>query len=143
MRQEEKNLLLKDLCTRLPYQVKVKLHDEICTVLGYVDDFIILTSDTPIGQQTNIVNVKPYLRPMESMTEEEGKELERLFCEIDAPCWVDTTYGCVTFAGDNDFIDAEIAEVYTDWLNAHHFDYRGLIPIGLALEAPKDMYNVK
>ena len=80
---------------------------------------------------------------MSSMTEEEGKELEDLFHKIDSPCWVDTTYGCVTFAGDNDFIDAETAEVYTDWLNKKMFDYRGLIEKGLALEAPKDMYRTE
>ena len=116
MTKEDKELLLKDLCGRLPYQVKVKLHDEICTVLGYVDDFIILTSDTPIGQQTNIVNVKPYLRPMSSMTEEE-LDLYRTLK------WTKLEHEVV------------------DWLNSHHFDYRGLIEKGLALEAPEGMYN--
>jgi len=123
MTKEEKELLLKDLCGRLPYQVKVKLHDEICTVLGYADDFIILTSDTPIGQQTNIVNVKPYLRPMSSMTKKE-KEWYHLY-----------GINCTTCT-------ANCAELVIDWLNKKMFDYRGLIEKGLALEAPEDMYKV-
>jgi len=121
MTQEEKELLLKDLCGRLSYQVKVKLHDEICTVLGYVDDFIILTSDTPIGQQTNIVNVKPYLRPMSSMTEEEKIGYQAYF----------------------NYDGVEYPEEYIDWLNEHHFDYRELIGRGLALEAPEGMYKTE
>ena len=61
-------------------------------------------------------NFKPYLRPMSSMTEEE---------EI----YYNTIYTTLKFYEKE------------DWLNAHHFDYRGLIPMGLALEAPKDMYK--
>ena len=137
MTRENKNLLLKDLCARLPYGVICQLSNNNGDVsitekleLGGLEHFISGTMD-----------VKPYLRPLSSMTEEEGKELEHLFCEIDAPCWVDTEYGCVNFAGGNDFIDTEIAEVYTDWLNKKMFDYRGLIEKGLALEAKEDMYK--
>ena len=137
MTQENKNLLLKDLCARLPYGVTCQLSNNNADVsitekleLGGLEHFISGTMD-----------VKPYLRPMSSMTEEEGKELEDLFCEIDAPCWVDTEYGCINFAGGNDFIDTEMAEVYTDWLNKNMFDYRGLIEKGLALEAPKGLYE--
>lgn len=153
MTQEQKELLLKDICTRVNYKVMCSIYriddcdvgwrDEILT--GYFNNGIFYEfylGKTPISID-DISKIKPYLRPMSSMTEEEGKELERLFSEIDAPCWVDTTYGCVTFAGDNDFIDTEIAEIYTDWLNAHHFDYRGLIEKGLALEAKEGMYNIK
>ena len=136
MTQEEKQLLLIDLSARLPYNVVIRCTD------NDTDYKCFLTTDilNEILHNFEYYDYKPYLRPMESMTEEEGKELEDLFCEIDAPCWVDTKYGCVNFAGGNDFIDTEMAEVYTDWLNAHHFDYRGLIPMGLALEAPKGMY---
>lgn len=60
-------------------------------------------------------NIKPYLRPMSSMTKEEKKEYNKLLC------W-------------------RSPKKVFDWLNAHHFDYRGLIKKGLALEAPKEMY---
>lgn len=137
MTQEDKELLLKDLCARLPYGFTIhRPSDNANLKIKDIDDFAHFLEYSE-GEE-----FKPYLRPISSMTEdEEGKELERLFCEIDAPCWVDTEYGCVNFAGGNDFIDTEMAEVYTDWLNAHHFDYRGLIEKGLALEAPADMYK--
>ena len=79
----------------------------------------------------DIEDVKPYLRPMSSMTEEErneyfdfrNQELQRVaLAEVGR--------------------ESTIAEI-SDWLNAHHFDYRGLIPMGLALEAPKDMYKTE
>ena len=59
MVQEDKELLFKDLCARLPYGLKVSLHNEIHTLLGYCDDYIMLTANVPTGQQTNIVNIKP------------------------------------------------------------------------------------
>ena len=67
--------------------------------------------------------IKPYLRPMSSMTEEEKKE-ERKLWDI-----VTTTRN-------------DLHYLYTDFLVSHHFDYRGLIPMGLALEAPEGMYKV-
>jgi len=157
MKQEDKEVLIKDLSARLPYGVKVSLHDEengdLTGVLYAVyptEERVIVDDLSKAIAHQNVRcggfkfeenNVKPYLRPMSSMTEEEGKELEQIFCEIDAPCWVDTEYGCVNFSGGNDFIDTEIAEVYTDWLNKKMFDWRKLIEKGLALEAPKGMYN--
>ena len=122
MTQEEKELLLKDLCARLSYQPICEFTDtenDFCTAtaaLGYsLRDFI-----------AGKVLIKPYLRPMSSMTEEERKEYELL-----------ANHCIVTSIG---FIHFEAAPLI-DWLNAHHFDYRGLIPMGLALEAPEDMYK--
>ena len=131
MTQEDKELLLKDFCARLPYGVKVQHQheeylDEIQTiehisrqygeietesVLGFVDDF------------------KPYLRPMSSMTEEEVKEFYDVEC-------IDAKVGYIKPTWNWHFTINGI-----DWLNAHHFDYRGLIEKGLALEAPEGMYN--
>ena len=123
MTQEDKELLLKDLCTRLPYGVKVKIVDE--DILRYDRDeegFIIgkenVNDDCFVIQCSSDSYVlvyndfKPYLRPMSSMTEEEKKE-------------------CLKIT----FVEA------TDWLNSHHLDYRGLIEKGLALEAPPGMYE--
>lgn len=114
MKQEDKQLLLKDLCARLPYKVIV----HICsrgenTVRDVIlsEDNITNAFEVPEGWWKEI---KPYLRPMSSMTEEESKEFANM--EI---------------VGYNNY----------DWLNAHHFDYRGLIEKGLALEAPEGMYK--
>ena len=125
MTQEDKELLLKDICARIPNHVKTELHGEVCTVLGYFDDFVMLTSNTPLGQQTNIANIKLYLRPMSSMTEEEKKEYWAFF----------TTDG---HGFPTDDVDKHKIDEYLDWLNAHHFDFRGLIPKGLAIEVTKE-----
>lgn len=110
MTQEEKELLLKDLCARLPYGVMIQSVGEI-KMLGMtdIDD---IESFMP----------KPYLRPMSSMTEDESMEYYILYD--------------IALADGTHYI-------ITDWLNVHHFDYRGLIDKGLALEAPEGMYYSK
>ena len=141
---EDKKLLLADLCSRLPYGIIVRcdkyknLPDVPCFEYKGEGMFKLYVDELPI----EVEFIKPYLRPMSSMTNEEGKELEHILCEIDAPCWVDVEYGSVNFASGNDFIDAEIAEVYIDWLNKKMFDYRGLIEKNLALKALTGMYGI-
>ena len=111
MTQEEKQLLLQDLCARLPYGVKYQdrieggIHILSLGIIHHYERFI------------------PYLRPMSSMTEEEKEELSKVALV------------------DNEGTVSDIPE-YVDWLNAHHFDYRGLIERGLALKAPEGMYNL-
>ena len=131
MTQEQKQLLLKDLCARIPNHVKVELHGEICTCLGYFDDFVMLTSNTPLGQQTNVANVKPYLRPMSSMTEEEKIELCTIAYAPDEMKTIEEKLYVIKINAKN----------AADFYNEHHFDYRGLIPMGLALEAQEGMYK--
>jgi len=138
MTQEEKNLLIKDLCARLPYHIFIEWDD------GYarlnIDRFKSIVSNE-FGDNWK----RPYLRPMSSMTEE---ELNELFDTED-----------IDFNGNGELVrramlaysegkeiesnalfSMQYAKVI-DWLNAHHFDYRGLISIGLALEAPEGMYK--
>jgi len=122
MTQEEKELLLKDLCARLPYGIFVKENRE------YLDDIpTIYTDDSPtiytFDYHPCIDNCKPYLRPMSSMTEEEKGEYKKL---IDC----------------SDYTAFTTSDKVIDWLNKYQFDYRGLIPMGLALEAPEDMYSL-
>jgi hypothetical protein len=160
MTQEEKLLLLKDLCARLPYKVKVynKTFKEptIQTLYGKISDneFLMEETYTSVGidgddfgsfnkrHYTGYVDfIKPYLQPMSSMTEEELKEFKRLkqmSVTVVMPNGVSLlkpTY-IVDLEDDGDGLN----HLY-DWLNSHHFDYRGLIEKGLALEAPKDMYK--
>lgn len=140
MKKEDKELLLKDLSARLPYGVKI-LHegwnyewdDELSTVERVVgiDDKFIYTKviNTHNGEEyrddkhtISLFDDKLFLRPMESITEEEKKEynLTKALSIVDYPT-------LKSF----------------DWLNAHHFDYRGLIEKGLALPSPKGMYTFK
>ena len=113
MTQEEKSLLLKDLCARLPYGVVVELDEKFGFNKGthkLVKELLDLYC---------VEGVKPYLRPMSSMTEEELEKYDDL--EWDA-----------------DF--EHLSLPLLDWLNKKMFDYRGLIPMSLALEAPEGMY---
>ena len=136
MENEYKELLLRDLCARLPYGVKIKFAfnkdvEKINNLIYVSDDeqsyihnsCLILTEDN-IKYVFNdwLDECKPYLRPMSSMTEEERKEynLTKVLSIVDYPT-------LKSF----------------DWLNAHHFDYRGLIEKGLATTAPEGMYTFK
>jgi hypothetical protein len=127
MTQKEKELLLQVICMMLPYGVRVKLN-------GRRETSNKLTIDWLYAYSRHIEDIKPYLRPMSSMTEEEKVEYDQL------------CYNCQ----EQDSVDYNITQldrtqlIYViDWLNAHHFDYRGLIPMGLALPAPEYMYATK
>lgn len=109
MKPEEKDLLLKDLCARLPYGVIFK--NRISGRTAFLPDVTIESF------MANIEFLQPYLRPMSSMTEEEKIKLSL------SQIYAFTHYN-------------EIAKM--DWLNEHHFDYRGLIDRGLAIEVTKD-----
>ena len=135
MTQEEKKLLLKDLSTRLPYGVKIKrstcpINLSVTGILGeYVHHTPYYVGGNIEIKTTKIDEVKPYLRPMSSMTEEERTEYFLLKHRDNDR--------------DDNIILIDEASMLINWLNKHHFDYRGLIPMGLALEAPEGMYNTK
>ena len=116
MTQEDKELLLKDLCARLAYHTRVKVWLKDGT-----------TEEGPLDLEHNygdvlrdafyyneIVKIKPYLFPLSSMTEEQKKEYNLL----------------------RNIVDNELYDTWEsiDYLNAHHFDYRGLIEKGLAID---------
>ena len=119
MTQEDKELLLRDLSARLAFHCRV--------FYEYVDDLdnktygYSLTLNTWCIDELNADKavVKPYLRPMSSMTEEEEKEI----------CQFMKDYNLLPGPDKAGVFCGEI----TDWLNVHHFDYRGLIEKGLAI----------
>ena len=117
MTKEEKELLLKDLCARLPYGVK-GLHrgqvHKLFTIDGREVNGACIQVDG-YNAWFPVETFKPYLRPMSSMTEEENKEFGN----------------CVTIYDD------------VDIMLSHHLDCRGLIEKGLALEALEGMYESK
>lgn len=120
MTREDKELLLKDLSGRLPYGVICDCLHDYHTKASAVDAEDLTVYYPYCDEWEPIGYCKPYLRQMSSMTEEEISEYKHFIAFSGNPI------------GSADFID---------WLNSHHFDYRGLIEKGLALEAPKDMYN--
>lgn len=130
MTKKQKQLLVKALCGYLPYGLKIckekpsflkKDGMHIQDVQGIDLALMILLTNT----STRIEDMKPYLRPMSSMTEKERAKYLK--------------------ACDKETDDALAQPRYSgvDWLNEHHFDYRGLIGMGLALEAEEGMYDSK
>ena len=133
MTQEERQLLLKDICARLPYGV-------ICDMWFEGNESDKITEVLKCGGLMRLMNsefnfiAKPYLRPMSSMTEEERRYLlEELGFDEDLENGELNDFGSYVYHSVN------VLPLF-DWLNAHHFDYRGLIDKGLALEAPEGMY---
>lgn len=148
MTQENKELLLKDLCARVPYRVKchyncvTRMDTMVIRKANCVEPLIGImpTFDGHIGfmvgcDKINALegDIKPYLRPLSSMTDEEITEYWKSEgIELD---YADKRY---PLKGDR-----HITLQTQDWLTAHHFDFRGLIEKGLALEAPADMYKTE
>lgn len=120
MTPQDRKLLLKDLCGRLPYGVVLDCGSKICgeylTSINMkpFDGGPLINGDWDIGE------VKPCLRPMGSMTEEERERY----------LFLDANLGRYSTKED--------ARDLIDFLNAHHFDYRGLIEKGLAIEVTED-----
>ena len=111
MTREQKDILLKYLCARLPYGVK--LYWENCNYGDKVKNLVSIDEFGMVNDEFPIEECKPYLRPLSSMTEEERAECDKSY-----------------FHGN--IVDD------IDWLNAHHFDYRRLIDKGLAIEVTED-----
>ena len=113
MTQEEKELLIKDLCARLPYGVKMSVNDrvEVLQGINMVDNIVEYSSFLA----SEIEYCKPYLFPLSSMTDEQEKEYNNLNCY---------ELGCFPHS-----------EEALDYLTKNHFDYRYLIEKGLAIDA--------
>lgn len=142
MTQEQKELLLlKDLCARLPYGIMAKFGDsnpsKITNITQYADSnsWFVESEGESDGMICPINNVKPYLFPLSSMTEEQKYDFYCRFVEnqidfddfkefyLDGGMW----HKLLTSLDDFDSIN--------DWFHKNHFDYRGLIPMGLAIDA--------
>ena len=148
MTQENKELLLKDLCGRLPYEVLgqceldssydtsfdtiIQTHKFDAVVYGLKADSLFVYplienkdeqefANEEVANGIDILDFKPYLFPMSSMTEEQWEEYQKIRM-------IDWVHGDI----NGTFINASLI---VDWLNTHHFDYRGLIEKGLAIDA--------
>lgn len=143
MTQEDKELLLKDLSSRLPYGVKVAFfnedltyHSEPKTLTGIecINNLNYSSLEDEDGNTTIVEFVKPYLFPLSSMTEEQLYNNPIGFSQM------------LTIKADRDWenitINRRAYYKLVDWFNKNHFDYRGLIEKGLALDATgKNIYN--
>lgn len=113
---DETELLIKDLCARAPYNTIVSVADFTEGKVTWNKEKLTLSLLHRIEKEEGAWGfIKPYLRSMDDMTEEEAEEFSNM--------------GIVGYQN-------------YDWLNSRHFDYRGLIEKGLAIKAPKGMYKI-
>lgn len=138
MDKNSKELLLQDICSRLLYGVKCDIGDNkpytLSSISNDYDGILIIFKEKKNGfnMEVYITEVKPYLFPLSSMTDEQHDELHYI---------LDTSVGFHKY--DNAFLDKDgYSEVSMfnilkaiEWLNKNHFDYRGLIEKGLAIDA--------
>lgn len=159
MTQEHKEILIRDLCGRLPYGVKEyiknwsnlsrKYYEGVYTVESIDPSLNTIFADSERSCVEVIVGyddyeIKPYLFPMSSMTEEQAKELSILYGIKDILS-IKITDEYIDFEVDDGFCSIETKTIWYneiissieifDWLNKNHFDYRGLIPMELAINA--------
>ena len=138
MTQEDKDLLFIDICARIPYGVKVEAKGLLKTIMDDYDNRDIINAHVlnglnlrdyfktysidciekiPLFNRKGVCNIKPYLFPLSSMTMEQAQQWHK-------------------YANDRGGLAPS-----TDWLNKNHFDYRGLIEKGLAIDATgKNIY---
>ena len=128
MTQEDKNLLLKDLCARLPYGVKMNhiadSEHSPKTLIGVAKDMITLEG---LGgyECVDVEDYKPYLFPLSSMTEEQKREYDKIiYHSIE-----------LHYREYSDIVEIDLFEDLQDFYCKNHFDYRGLIERGIALDA--------
>ena len=137
MTQEETNLVLKDICSRLPYGVTVRVYDYV-----EEDSFIYhlnIENFSTFVSDFFIEDIKPFLYPMSSMTDEQAEELFNLF-GLECPSTeedyikINEVTGITFFLNKGFDVETHLDKL-TEWLDKNHFDYRGLIPWGLAINA--------
>lgn len=114
MTKEQKDLLLKDLCGRLPYGVKCRYQHIQYIENGKIIDINMFGRVNIDGHIKDICDIKPYLFPLSSMTEEQEMEYLNTCVSQNPLCWTLDTF---------------------KWLNKNHFDYNYLIDDDLALDA--------
>lgn len=141
MTQEQKDLLLKDLCARLPYGVKVRgvffNYNKDINKCQYEE------CDREFNRQHlgRYETLKPYLFPLSSMTKEQKEEFIKYACyeERDEDCGRHTETYYYDLVGHEGTMYPNIDAI--DWLNKNYFDFRGLIEQGLAIDATgKNIY---
>lgn len=135
MKQEQRELLLKDFCARLPYGVKAIGNystNTCCSIVNTIEGILYNNHVVIDGCNFDISNIKLYLFPLSSMSEEQKQYLKNRFCYD----WDGEPYELWKYQ-----IEIGDADELIDWFNKNHFDYRNLIEKGLAIDATgKNIY---
>lgn len=136
MTKKEKELLLVDLCARLPYRQICVYKESSYEILGCLLNKVNISK--PILSEIKWINIedcRPYLRPISSMTKEEKEELRQI-SEVYLDDWSTADSNLLKWK-----LDAKASSMSAVFYNSHHLDWNGLIEKGLAIEAPEDMYK--
>lgn len=138
MTQNKKDLLLKDLCARVAYSVKIQHSSyqnplKVLSINPNGETWVIGDKGYPI--EVNWEDCKPYLFPMSSMTDEQREEFIKcsFYERREEDCGRHTELYYYNMVGHEDNLYPNYDSI--DWLNKNHFDYRGLISMGLAIDA--------
>ena len=141
MTQQDKSLLLKDLCARLPYGIKFLREswnfetDQELSVIEVLED---IDKDGYINNTKvyKVEDIKPYLFPLSSMTEEQKKEISKRYkLHTYYGLYIEITNHSEGYWDDDNSCNLQDYLWLVDWFNKNHFDYRGLIEKGLAIDA--------
>lgn len=165
MTQENKELLLKDLCARLPYEVRGKCeidasydksfdtifqtHKFDAVVYGIKEDLLLITpliedideqqfAEEEVADGVDILDFKPYLFPLSSITDKQAKEIQEIIGNTNYACIMRKTEGLelwLNYIDTDPTIYLDTIFEVQDYLNKNKFDYRGLIKKGLAIDA--------
>lgn len=133
MTQEQKDLLLKDLCARLPYGVKISVDDKVETVQGINILDTVVEYDSWLS--SDIEEVKPYLFPLSNMTEEQYKEWGDLAGEPLDEILTRNAKDEIMSTLEHHLLIAKSSTEPVNYCYKNHFDINGLIPKGLANDA--------
>lgn len=141
MKQELAKQILSDLCGRLPHNVVMRNNYGKFGILRtmnvqYGVYELEIGSSNPY-EQGGILTWKPCLRPMDSMTEDEMKQLKKETCPLGTGTFNTKSLLCpMNHFGED--IPYTFMHKIIRWLNAKHFDYNGLIDIDAAIAMDKD-----
>jgi hypothetical protein len=134
IQEDKEQLLLKDLCAKQSWGVKVQYNNKVYAIDYVSTEYKEVKLDILDNYTVGISDIKPYLRSMSSMTKEEKKEISVL---LNYEFYIDDDYALVA-EDDRHRIRLDLIQIYIDWLDANKFDYRDLIPMGLAIEVTKE-----
>ena len=132
MIQENKEILIKDLCARLPYGVKVLFENEVFSIDYISATYEEIKLDIPDNYTLDISNVKPYLFPLSSMTREQLFDVQEIISKNEIE--IEDRFLHIINSDRNTITYLEILAVF-EWFYKNHFDIYGLIPMGLAIDA--------
>ena len=132
MEENSKQLLLKDICARLPYNVKVLYNNKVFSVDYISAIYEEIKLDDGNNYTLNILNIKPYLFPFSSMTKKQLFEIQEILGKNEIE--IEDGFLRIVDSNRNTISYLEILAVL-EWFYKNHFDINGLISMGLAIDA--------